>query len=60
MCLFLAKLFEHGVQIQSASDSFYVESVLITFIYLKKYRLHKVKVAGKKFPAFSCLCQTLL
>lgn len=34
-----------------------MELALITSTHLKKYRLHEVQVAGKKFLAFSCLCQ---
>lgn len=35
-----------------SSDSSSMESILITFIYLKKYRSYKVEVAGKNPQSF--------
>ena len=36
-------------------DSFYMESVFITFIYLKKYKLLEAKIPGKKSQDFHAM-----
>lgn len=53
MCFFWPNYFNMEFRFNLPSDSLYVESVLITFIYLKPYRLHKV--ARKKIPSIFML-----